>query len=87
MKLLDISVKRSEKWGNDYYIYFIKTKKYSLIQLCISFLESPDYPFLQINFGNNGLFGILFWVYKFGMDIDLIGRTWYFDEDNSSVDT
>ena len=49
---------------------------WSLLQFSISWNDYPSYPYLQVTSGNNGVFSLLFWVYKFGFDIDILSRSW-----------
>jgi hypothetical protein len=69
-----------EDFGTDYSFQFFtvkpKTYKWSLLQVSISWNDYPGFPYLQITSGGNGLLSILFWIYKFGMDVDIISRTW-----------
>lgn len=79
--------KHREDFGHDWYFQILNTtrhwpgclKKWSLFQLSVSWNDFPSWPYLQITFGSNGLFSILFWVYKFGLDIDFCSRTWTWD--------
>ena len=70
-------------FGTDVYFQLcnlkIKKSYWSLFQLSISWNDYPSWPYLQITFGSNGLFGFVFWVYKFGLDMNLFSRTWNFD--------
>jgi len=84
MKLIEFN--HRVDFGHDWYIQILNTgkhspkfmKNYSLFQGSVSWNDFPGWPYLQITFGSNGLFGILFWVYKFGLDIDILSRTWNF---------
>jgi len=42
----------------------------------ISFMENPDFPYLQISFGNCSLIDVLFWVHKFGFALALFSYNW-----------
>lgn len=81
MKLIDFKYRND--YGHDLYLYLFKTKRYSLFQLCLSWSEYAGWPFLQVHFGNGRLIGSLFWVYKFGWDFDIIGRTWYWENESN----
>lgn len=93
MKLINFNHRND--FGDDWYVQVlnVKLKKYywSLLQFSISWNDYPSTPYLQITVGSNGFFSIVFWVYKFGLDIDLISRTWTWDylnklnEDNEQV--
>jgi len=74
MKL--INLKHREDFGHDYNVQILNVKNWSLLQVSVSWNDYPGWPYLQITFGSNGLFGILFWAYKFGLDIDILSRTW-----------
>jgi hypothetical protein len=77
MKL--INFKHREDFGHDWYVQVLNVKNWSLFQASVSWNDFPSFPFLQITFGSNGLFSILFWTYKFGLDIDILSRTWKWD--------
>jgi hypothetical protein len=66
-------------FGHEWYVKFLFTDRWALLQASVSWNDYPSWPFIQIQFGSNGLFGTLFWAYKFGFDIDLISRTWNWD--------
>jgi len=66
-------------FGHDWYVQILNIKRWSLIQLSVSWNDYPSSPYLQITMGSNGLLGILFWAYKFGFDVDLFSRTWNWD--------
>lgn len=74
-----IELKHRYDFGHEYYIQLINIKRKSLLQVSVSWNDYPSSPYLQITMGSNGLLGILFWAYKFGFDIDFIGRTWNWD--------
>ena len=69
-----------EDFGTDYSFQFFtikpKTYQWSLLQVSLSFNDYAGFPYLQITSGGNGLLSILFWVWKFGMDVDICSRTW-----------
>ena len=74
-------------FGHDWYVQILNTgrhfpkfiKNYSLIQVSVSWNDTSGWPYFQITSGANGLFGFMFWVYKFGIDIDILTRTWNFE--------
>jgi len=41
-----------------------------------SWNDYPSWPYIQITSGSGGLLSFIFWVYKFGLDIDFVSRTW-----------
>lgn len=72
-----------QDFGDEYYFQFVNVKfkksYWSLLQLSVSWNDTPGWPYLQMTFGSNGFFSILFWIYAFGFDLDLFSRTWKFD--------
>jgi hypothetical protein len=82
-----IKFNHRKDFGDDWYVQILNTgrhlpkffKNRSLIQVSVSWNDYPGWPYLQITFGSNGLLGILFWVYKFGFDVDFCSSTWNFD--------
>jgi len=76
-------------FGHDWYVQVLFTKRWALLQVSVSWNDFPAWPYLQITLGSNGLFGILFWAYKFGLDVDILSRTWnwdYRDEQETELD-
>jgi len=78
-----IKFKHREDFGHEWYVQIlnIKLRKYqwSLLQFSVSWNDFPSWPYIQITSGSNGLLSILFWAYKFGVDIDVLSRTWNWD--------
>jgi len=74
MKLIKFN--HQEDYGHDWYVQLLLTKRWALFQGSVSWCEYPGWPFLQIQFGMNGLISILFQAYKFGFSIGLFERTW-----------
>jgi hypothetical protein len=59
-----------------------------LLQISLSWNDYASWPYLQIRSGSGDVLSIIFWVYKFGIDIDLMGRTWSWDYlENIEIDT
>jgi hypothetical protein len=81
-----IKFNKKEDFGTDYYFQVLNVRKWSLLQVSVSWNDYASLPYLQITFGSNGFFSILSWVYKFGFDVDLISRTWNFDYMNKIDD-
>ena len=77
MKLFDFNYRYD--FGHDVYIQFLIVKRWCLFQFSLSWNEDTGFPYLQITSGSNGLFGFMFWIYKFGIDFDILSRTWNFD--------
>ncbi len=73
-------IKFKHRWdfGHDWYIQFLNIKKYSLLQVSVSWMMEPCAPYIQISCGNGHLLSVLFWAHKFGFDIDILNRTWNF---------
>jgi len=67
---------KQSDWGTDYYFSFLKTSKYTFLQVCLSLCEYPAWPYLQITMGENKLFGFFCYFYKFGADFDILARNW-----------
>lgn len=86
-------IKFKHRWdfGHDWYIQFLNIKKYSLLQVSVSWMMEPCAPYIQISCGNGHLLSVLFWAHKFGFDIDVLNRTWNFgyleklDEDETEL--
>lgn len=82
-----INFKHRQDFGDEWYVQILSTgrhvpkfmKNWSLIQASMSWNEYPGWPYVQITFGSNGFFSILLWVYKFGLDVDILSRTWRWD--------
>ena len=66
-------------FGTDWYVQVLNIRKWSLLQVSVSYNDYASFPYLQMTFGSNGFFTILSWIGKFGLDIDLISRTWKYD--------
>ena len=73
-KLFDFE--KRDDWGTDLYFSFLKTSKYTFLQVCLSLCEYPAWPYLQITMGENKLFGIFFYVWRIGADFDILARNW-----------
>jgi len=73
-KLFDFE--KRDDWGTDLYFSFLKTSKYTFLQVCLSLCEYPAWPYLQITMGENKLFGIFFYFWRIGFDVDLVSKTW-----------
>ena len=71
-----IKFSHREDFGHDWYVQILNIKRISLLQVSISWNDYPSWPYLQIKSGTGDVLDVLFWVYKFGIDVTLIGRTW-----------
>lgn len=74
-----IKYNHHEDFGHEYYVQILNIKRWSLLQLSVSWNDYPSWPYLQIKSGSGSTLSILFWAYKFGFDIGLIERTWNFE--------
>ena len=77
MKL--INLKHREDFGHDWYVQVLTIKNWSLLQVSVSWNEWPSWPYIQIKSGSGSTLSILFWAYKFGLDVDILSRTWRWD--------
>ena len=92
-----IKFSKREDFGVDYYVQILNLgknfprplKNRSLLQFSFGWMEFPSGPYLQIIMGSNGLFGLIFMLYKFSFDLDILSRTWNWDylkeEDETST--
>lgn len=74
-----------EDFGHEFYIQVLnmgrhapKWMRRSLLQFSVSWNDYPSWPYIQITL-NGASLSMLFWVYKFGFDIDILSYTWKFD--------
>ena len=74
MKL--INFKHREDFGHDWYVQVLNIKNWSLLQVSVSWNDYPGWPYIQIKSGTGSTFSLLFWAYKFGLDVDILSRTW-----------
>ena len=74
MKL--INFKHREDFGHDWYVQVLTIKNWSLLQVSVSWNDYPGWPYIQIKSGSGSTFSLLFWAYKFGLDVDILSRTW-----------
>ena len=77
MKL--INFKHREDFGHDWYVQVLTIKNWSLLQVSVSWNDYPGWPYIQIKSGTGSTLSILFWAYKFGLDVDILSRTWRWD--------
>jgi hypothetical protein len=76
-RLIQFNVR--EDFGTDCYVQVLNIRRWSLLQVSFSWNDYAGWPYLQINVGSNGLFGLLFWTYKLGFDVSILSRTWKWD--------
>ena len=70
-------------FGHDWCIQVLNVRDWSLLQVSVSWNDYPGWPYIQIKSGTGSTLSILFWVYKFGLDIDILSRTWkwYYEQE------
>jgi hypothetical protein len=71
--------KHRKDFGDDWYAQFVNVKGWSLFQVSVSWNDYPSWPYLQIKSGSGSTLSILFWAYKFGLDLDILSHTWRWD--------
>jgi hypothetical protein len=76
-KLIQFNVR--EDFGTDVYFQILNFKNWSLLQVSFSYNDYAGWPYLQIIMGSNGLFCLLFWVWRLGFDVSILSRTWKWD--------
>ena len=76
-KLIQFNVRKD--FGTDWYVQILNIRRWSLLQVSFSWNDYAGLPYLQINVGSNGLFGLLFWVHRIGFDVSILSRTWKWD--------
>ncbi len=81
MKL--INFKHREDFGHDWYVQVLNVKNCSLLQVSVSWNDWPSWPYIQIKSGSGSTLSLLFWAYKFGLDVDILARTWswYYEQE------
>lgn len=82
-------------FGHDWCIQILNTgrhvpkfmKDWSLLQVSIGWNDIPTWPYVQIKSGYGSTLSICFWVYKFGLDVDILSRTWkwYYEQETELV--
>ena len=82
-----IKYNHHQDFGHELYVQILNIKRWSFLQLSVSWNDYPSWPYLQIKSGSGSTLSILFWAYKFGFDIGLIERTWNFDRLNELDET
>jgi hypothetical protein len=82
-----IKIFKKEDFGTDVYFQVINfgnrfprpLKNRSVLQFSFGWMDFPSGPYLQIIMGSNGLFGLIFMLYRFSFDVDILSRTWNWD--------
>ncbi len=90
MKL--ISLQHRYDFGHDWYVQLLHTSRWAVLQVSFSWNDFASWPYIQIKSGTGDLIDILFWVYKFGLCINFLGRAWnwnhldqIYDEDHQEI--
>lgn len=70
-------------FGHDWYVQILNIKNWSLLQVSVSWNDCPSWPYIQVKSGSGSTFSLLFWAYKFGLDVDILSRTWkwYYEQE------
>lgn len=76
MKIIQFS--QHKDFGSEYCIFILRGSKYSLFQISLSWNDFSGWPYIQISSGCGRMISILFWVYKFGLSIDIFAPNWLF---------
>jgi hypothetical protein len=71
-----LKFKHRYDFGHEWYVQFLFTDRWALLQASVSWNDFPDWPYIQIKSGTGSTLSIMFWCYKFGFDVGLIERTW-----------
>lgn len=75
MKLIECRI--SKDYGSDLLIKVLNVKNWSFIQIQVGWSNYSSWPFIQIKSGGGYGLSILFSLYKFSFDIDILSRTWH----------
>jgi hypothetical protein len=73
-------------FGTDCYVQVLNIRRWSLLQVSVSWNDYPSFPYVQIKSGSGSLLSIIFWADKFGFDVDILSRTWNWDYMNNIDD-
>src|SRR6056300_927253 len=79
MKLTLATFKHRYDYGHDWYIQLLHTRYWALFQGSVSWNDYASWPYFQIKSGNGSTLSIMFWAYRFGIDIGFIERYWNWD--------
>ena len=82
-----IKFNKRQDFGTDYYVQVLNIRKWSLLQVSVSWNDFASFPYVQIKSGSGSLLSIIFWAYKFGFDVDILSRTWNWNYMNSIDDS
>lgn len=77
MKLKNIiHVYGTHDFEPDLNVHVLTFKGWSLLQFSLGWSKYADWPYLQITMGNNMLFGVFGYIYKFSFSFDFLAKTW-----------
>ncbi len=79
LKMNLIQFNHRKDFGDDWYVQIINIKRISLLQISISWNDFKSWPYFQLKSGTGDVLDIIFWLYKFGIDVTILGRTWTWD--------
>ena len=63
-------------FGHDWCFQVLNVRDWSLLQVSIGWNDFPTWPYVQIKSGYGSTLSTCFWAYKFGLDVDILSRTW-----------
>ena len=81
--------KHTKDFGDEWYVQILNVNHWSLLQVSVSWNDYPSWPYIQIKSGSGSGLSILTWAYKFGLDIDILSRSWKwgrYDEEENQLD-
>lgn len=69
-----------EDYGHEYHLTILKLKNWCLFQSCFLIgIYARSFPYLNITMGQGRFFGITFQIWRFGVTIDFLSRSWLDD--------
>ena len=85
MKLVEFTHRYD--FGHDWYVQILNTGKHvpepfkniSVLQISVSWNDHPSWPYFQLKSGTGDVLDVMFWAYKFGIDITILGMSWCWD--------
>ena len=77
MKL--ISFKHRVDYGTELYVQILHNRHWALLQASVSWNDYAAWPYIQLKSGTGSLLNLMFWAYKFGVDIGFCEHTWNFE--------
>lgn len=88
-----ISFRVRQDFGYEYYTQILNfgnhfpkpLKGRSILQLSVSYDDYRSWPYGQITFGSNSIFGVLLAVHRFSFALDLLGYEWCWDAHDKAL--